>query len=185
MMTQIPVLFQPDDSTAPQVYRLIEHLDCYLASLYPAESNYLLAIETLQQPQVAFFTARVETGIEAGIETRMETTLEPPIKTALETMVVGCGALVNHGDYGELKRMYVLPEYRGLGIGSRLLAVLESWACDAGLSIIRLETGVAQPEALGLYQRSGYRPCEPFGDYQVDPLSIFLEKRLFPEISKS
>jgi putative acetyltransferase len=86
---------------------------------------------------------------------------------------------VNHkGEYAEIKRMYVMPEFRGLQLGRRLLEELEVWARDAGLKLARLETGIAQPEALGLYERAGYQRRGPFGSYPEDPLCVFMEKSL-------
>ncbi len=92
---------------------------------------------------------------------------------------VGCAALKLHGGaYGEVKRMFVAPSERGLGLGRRLLEQVEAEARAAGLPLLRLETGTAQPEALGLYRATGYRERGPFGDYGPDPLSVFMEKAL-------
>ena len=97
----------------------------------------------------------------------------------VDDAIAGCGAYVNHaGEYAEIKRMYVRPEFRGLKIGRRLLDALEARARAAGLHIARLETGVSQPEALGLYEEAGFRRRGPFGDYPADPLCVFMEKRL-------
>ena len=74
--------------------------------------------------------------------------------------------------------MFVRPQARGLGIGRRLLAALEAHAVAAGLTVLRLETGVSQPEALGLYEGTGYKRRGPFGSYTADPLSVFMEKWL-------
>jgi putative acetyltransferase len=74
--------------------------------------------------------------------------------------------------------MYIERTSRGLGIGRRLLARIESCATENGLAVLRLETGIRQPEAISLYQSSGYVEIEPFGDYRADPLSLFMEKRL-------
>ncbi len=67
---------------------------------------------------------------------------------------------------------------RGLGIARRLLEALEARAKAAGIGVLRLETGIYQPEAIGLYERAGYVRRGPFSDYPDDPLSIFMEKRL-------
>src|SRR5262249_25029573 len=93
--------------------------------------------------------------------------------------VAGCGAFVNQGgEYAEIKRMFVLPEFRGLRLGRRILEELESRIRAAGLSVARLETGGWQPEALRLYENSGYQRRGPFGDYPDDPLNVFMEKML-------
>ncbi|MEU4271032.1 GNAT family N-acetyltransferase [Streptomyces sp. NPDC026092] len=66
----------------------------------------------------------------------------------------------------ELKRMYVIPEARGLGLARRILAALENDARAAGRTRMVLETGTAQPEAIALYTSSGYEPCPKFGHYR-------------------
>jgi len=151
------LLIQSDDPASPEVGELIEQLDRYQAGLYPAASNHLVPAELLRRPDVVFLTAR------------------------LGGRVVGCGAFVNRGEYAEIKRMFVVPESRGKKVGRRLLDELERRARAAGLRLARLETGVAQPEALRLYERAGYRRRGPFGDYPEDPCSMFLEKALAGE----
>jgi putative acetyltransferase len=144
-----------EDPASPDVRSLIEALDAFLVSLYPPESNHLLPIDALRQPNVTFLTARST------------------------DRVVGCGALVNHdGEYGELKRMFVLPEFRGFKIGRRILEELEVRARSIKLPVIRLETGVSQHNALALYERAGYQRIGPFGDFYDDPLCVYMEKRL-------
>lgn len=69
----------------------------------------------------------------------------------------------------ELKRMYVAPEYRGRGVAKALLAAVEDAARQAGRKRIWLETGTAQPEAIGLYERSGYARIADFGHYKGYP----------------
>lgn len=66
----------------------------------------------------------------------------------------------------ELKRMFVIPEARGLGLARRVLAALEEDARTAGRSRMVLETGTAQPEAIALYTSCGYEPCAKFGHYR-------------------
>lgn len=137
------------------VLRLLKLSDAYAASLYPAESNHMLPIEELEADTVSFFVAR------RGDE------------------VLGCASLVRHEDgSAEIKRMYVDDSARGLRLGKRLLNELEAEATRLGVSAIRLETGIYQPEAIGLYRKAGYRDIPPFGGYKPDPLSLFMEKRL-------
>lgn len=139
----------------PGVVRLLELSDAYALSLYPAESNHLLDIASLEKPEVTMFVARHD-----GV-------------------VVGCCALVDGGDgSGEIKRLFVDPDRRGFGIAGRLLEALEAQARAVAIGVLRLETGIRQPEAIGLYERIGYVRRGPFADYPDDPLSLFMEKRV-------
>lgn len=88
------------------------------------------------------------------------------------------GALVLHGDWAEIKRMWVEPEARGQGLSKTILALFASKARVRGIRWLRLETGVDSHAALALYSRTGFVGCEPFADYQPDPLSVFMEKDL-------
>ncbi|MGW0533492.1 GNAT family N-acetyltransferase [Streptomyces sp. NPDC003032] len=79
----------------------------------------------------------------------------------------------------ELKRMYVTPEARGLGLARRILAVLEDDAKAAGRARMVLETGTKQPEAIALYLSSGYAPAPTkFGHYRFEELSLHYVKAL-------
>jgi GNAT superfamily N-acetyltransferase len=80
----------------------------------------------------------------------------------------------------ELKRMYVIPEARGLGVARRILAALEDDARAAGRTRMVLETGSKQPEAVALYTSSGYEPCAKFGHYRFHELSLCYAKALQP-----
>ena len=94
-------------------------------------------------------------------------------------MPVACGALRQlETDIAELKRVYVVPEFRRRGLARRLLAALEQRAADLGFRLIRLETGKRQPEAVALYEASGYRRIPPFGRHAGDPMSVCFEKAL-------
>jgi GNAT superfamily N-acetyltransferase len=78
----------------------------------------------------------------------------------------------------EVKRMFVEPDCRGRGIARRLLAELEECARRAGYSVARLETGVRQPEAIGLYESAGYRRIPNYGMYAGIADSACFEKSL-------
>lgn len=92
---------------------------------------------------------------------------------------VGCGGMKVHADgagWGELKRMWVAPAARGLGIGRRLLDYLEALARRRRLSAVRLETNKALKEAQSLYRGARYREVPPFND---EPYAHhWFEKRL-------
>jgi GNAT superfamily N-acetyltransferase len=101
---------------------------------------------------------------------------DPPVGAFLVAYVdhapAGCAGFrtfVDDETTAELKRMYVAPQYRGLGVAKALLQAVEDAARAAGRKRIWLETGTAQPEAIGLYQRSGYARIEDFGHYKAYP----------------
>jgi putative acetyltransferase len=92
---------------------------------------------------------------------------------------VGCGAVRKlDATTAELKRMYVSPSCRGLGLGRRILEALEAEARALGASRLVLETGARQTEAVALYERAGFTPTERFGEYVGSPLSLCMEKVL-------
>jgi putative acetyltransferase len=137
------------------VERLLEALDAYQSALYPPESNHFLDVEGLAAPNVRFFVAR-----RSG-------------------RALGCGALrIDASGYGELKRMFVSPEARGHKLGRRILDRIEEEARRERLRCLRLETGIHQAAALGLYRAAGYAERGAFGEYKPDPLSVFMEKSL-------
>lgn len=154
-MLKAPALhFEIDDPEAPEVAPLLLQLDGYLAELDPTGNIQPVPLAELKQPNVTFLTARVD------------------------GKPVACGAFVRHHDYVEVKRMYVLPACRGLGLGKQLLEALEAEVARSGGTLVRLETGTAQAEALELYERAGYRRCPPFGEHPSNPSSICMEKHL-------
>jgi len=92
---------------------------------------------------------------------------------------VACGAMrILNECEGEIKRMYVSPGYRKLGIGRVILDFLEVSAWNKGIRRLRLETGTAQPEAIGLYESAGYNHIEPYGEYVGNVHSVCFEKIL-------
>jgi putative acetyltransferase len=147
--------FTLENPDQPEIRDLLVASDVYMAGLYPAESNHLLEVTALQRSNVQFLVAR------------------------LDGAAVGCGAVVrSSGNWAELKRMFVSPAARGQKLGRQLLQHLETLARASGASLLRLETGIKQPEALALYRSAGFVEIEPFGSYLPDPLSLFMEKKL-------
>lgn len=134
---------------------LINELEEHLAPLYPAESRHGFSIEKLLAEDVPFFLLRHD-GTPAA-----------------------CGGVKLFGtEYGEIKRMYVRPQFRGMGFGKLMLNHLTDYAMANGVKLLRLETGIHQREAIALYERMGFRPIPPFGEYKEDPLSLFYEKQI-------
>jgi putative acetyltransferase len=148
---------EPTDPESDSAQALIAMSDTYMTALYPAESNHLESASALKAPNVLFLGCFVQ------------------------DQLVGCGAvkiLSDEGRYGELKRVFVLESHRGKGYSKAIMEKLEGHLKSSGIALARLETGIRQPEALGLYKRLGYIERAPFGAYADDPLSIFMEKRL-------
>jgi putative acetyltransferase len=77
--------------------------------------------------------------------------------------VVGCGGVAVFDDYAEVKRIYTRPTARGRGVAKALLYMIPDEARRANKSVLRLETGTYQREAIGLYERMGFRPRGPLG----------------------
>ena len=134
---------------------LITELEAHLELLYPPESRHGFSVDKLLAEAVAFFLLRTD-GTPAC-----------------------CGGIKLVGsEYGEIKRMYVRPQFRGLGFGKLMLNHLADYARSQDITLLRLETGIHQPEAIGLYERMGFYRIPPFGPYTDDPLSRCYEKRL-------
>jgi putative acetyltransferase len=143
----------------PELRDLIGELDTVLNAAYEPHQRHGLNIAQLFEPHVRFFIAR------------------------LDGAAVACGGVALFDGYAEVKRMYTRPAVRGRGVAKALLRQLEDEARAAGITMLRLETGQHQPEAVGLYRRAGFISCGPFGTYAEMPprdieLSLFFEKRL-------
>ena len=151
---RMTILEERPDS--PDATQLIMELDAVLNALpYPQESRHAFSIDKLLREGVVFFVIRYD-GQPAG-----------------------CGGLKLIGqEYGEVKRMYVRPAYRGLGLGKAILHRLAEYAQERHVSVLRLETGIYQPDAIGLYERFGFQRRPPFGEYKVDPLGVYFEKTI-------
>ena len=146
----------PVNPMLPEVLEMIAQLDALMHALYPIESAHLTEPAKLADAPNRFYGARVD-----GV-------------------IRGCGGfLVTDQGYGEVKRIFVSPKARGLGLGRAVMDHLEHEARSLGLSRLKLETGIYQPEALGLFEVCGYAVCERFGDYpDGDPNSIFYQNIL-------
>ena len=145
----------PERPNTADARALIDELEAHLATLYPRESRHGYSVEKLIAQGVAFFLVR-----DNGTP-------------------VGCGGIQLFGtDYGELKRMYVRPQFRGLGFAKLMLDHLADYARSRGVRLLRLETGIHQHAAIGLYERAGFQSIPPFGECRDDPVSKFYEKRI-------
>jgi putative acetyltransferase len=92
---------------------------------------------------------------------------------------IGCGAFKHYEEkQAEIKRMFVLPEYRGHGIGLNILKELELWAAELNYTTCILETGKKQPEAIRLYQKAGYSAIPCYGQYLHVENSVCMKKSI-------
>jgi GNAT superfamily N-acetyltransferase len=149
------VTITPERPDSVDAVALITELEAHLGPLYPCESRHGYSVAKLIAQSVAFFVLRAH---------------DSP---------VGCGGIQLFGtEYGELKRMYVRPSFRGLGYGKLLVDHLADYARTQGIGVLRLETGIHQAAAIRLYEGTGFRRVPPFGNYREDPLSLFFEKRI-------
>ena len=144
-----------EDPSQPEIVTLLRDGEAHSAKLYPPESNHHMPLSALRASNVRFFVVRDANG-----------------------RAVGTGALALNGASAELKRMWVIPQARRLGISKIILAALEARARSEGVRTLRLETGVENHAALGLYAKAGFKRRDPFGDYRADPLSVFMQKDL-------
>lgn len=138
---------------------LIGELDATLSANYPPGQRHGLKLDAIFQPHIRFYLAW------------------------RDNAAVGCGGVALFDDFAEVKRMYVRDAARGNGVAQAVLAQLEAAARDAGLPVLRLETGTEQHAAIRLYKRAGFTVCSAFGDYvamdtKLITTSVFMEKRL-------
>ena len=162
--TRADIQIEALDPADAEVQALVAASDAFYDGLYPEESSHLEALDDLTKPNVLFFGCR------------------------MDDILVASGAaklMDDDGDYAEIKRVFVLDAYRGQGLSAKIMNYLESELHRRGVGLLRLETGVLQPEALGLYRKLGYRERGPFGAYRADPLSVFMEKGIFVENASS
>ena len=151
----MPTTITLEQADSPDAVALITELEDHLSPLYAVESRHGFSIERLLAENVAFFVLRSD-GTAAA-----------------------CGGVKLYGgEYGEIKRMYVRPEFRGLGFAKLILNHLADYTQAQGVHVLRLETGIHQQEAVGLYESMGFYRIPPFGPYWDDPVSLCYEKQL-------
>jgi ribosomal protein S18 acetylase RimI-like enzyme len=151
----VPASITAERPDSPDAVQLITELQTHLESLYPPESRHGFSIDRLVAEGVPFFVLRAD-GQPAG-----------------------CGGIKFFGrEFGELKRMYVRPQFRGAGYGELLVTHLANHARAHGIPLLRLETGTHQLAAIRLYERVGFKRIPPFPPYFEDPNSRCYEMAL-------
>jgi putative acetyltransferase len=141
-----------------EVRELLAELDEALSG-YSPEQRHALSLDQLFEDNVRFFAVR------------------------LDGVAIGCGGVAFYDGFAEVKRMFTRPAARRKGVAAALLQRLEDEARAAGHSVLRLETGMYQDEAIGFYEREGFVLCEAFGSYldlspQALETSVFYEKQI-------
>ena len=107
-------------------------------------------------------------------------TIRNAIVCYVDDKAIGCGAFREYDESKvEIKRMFVLPQYRGHGIALKILNELELWAAEFNYRGYILETGKKQPEAIRLYQKAGYSMIPGYGQYLNVENSVCMMKTVF------
>jgi GNAT superfamily N-acetyltransferase len=137
------------------------------------------ALQLLQHLLVELTTRYPEEETDAAIPANIDGPGGAFVIAWLGDQSAGCGALrPMEPGVAEVKRMYVEPEARRRGVARKVLDTLESVAHERGYMTLRLETGIRQPEAIGLYESAGFRRIQCYGIYIDNPRSVCYEKRL-------
>jgi GNAT superfamily N-acetyltransferase len=139
-------------STHPGFVALVRHLDAYLARIDGDEHAFYAQYNKIAALQ------NVVVAMDGNVP-------------------IGCGAFKPFDENTvEVKRMYVLPEWRGKGVAAQVLGELEQWAAELGHSRCVLETGLRMPDAVAFYTKNGYARTENFGQYAGVENSVCFEK---------
>jgi GNAT superfamily N-acetyltransferase len=161
-------VLRPTPLDHPDALALVTRLQAYYRQIYGGHDDTPIDVTEFAEPGGCFVVGYVE-----GV-------------------AVACGGwrARDGGDFAlrpgdaEVKRMFVDPAQRGRGYGHAVLADLERTASQSGRRRMVLETGVSQPEAIGLYLRAGYVPMPPFGTYRDAPGSRHFAKSLRGETAR-
>ena len=151
------IVIRLDDLSSDEAQSIVrEHMAGMLDNT-PLKSVHALPLDKLRQPNITFWTAWVGTEL------------------------CGCGALqmIDH-QHGEVKSMRTREKFLRQGVGQVVLSHIVTEAITRGLKRLSLETGFAESfaAARSMYLRNGFEICSPFGDYKLDPHSVFMAKLL-------
>jgi putative acetyltransferase len=148
-----PVHIRVDDLRGPEIAELLAAHVAFCRAASPPESNHFLELDALRAPGVTFWSAWEG------------------------ARLLGCAALKEiDPTHGEVKSMHTAVEARGRGVGARLLEHAVDEARSRRYHRLSLETGSmdAFAAARALYVRFGFVECAPFGEYRLDPNSVFM-----------
>ena len=146
-----------------------------LQRTHPANTDFIHLVKQLDTflaildgEDHAFYNAFNNTGF-----------LKYAVVAYIDDKPVACGAIKEFNATAmEVKRMFTLPEWRGKGLATQILAELELWTKELGYTTCVLETGIRQPEAIALYEKCGYRRVPNYGQYAGVEASVCFEKKL-------
>jgi putative acetyltransferase len=137
------------------VRELVASLNDYLLKLTPPEFVFHLTVEQMAEADVTVWIAR-----DGG-------------------RAIGCGALKRHTSrIAEVKRMFTHEDYRGQGIGRRILGEILNAALDEDIEELVLETGDRHHAAWAIYEKAGFNRCGPVLDYPDSEYPVFYHKQL-------
>ena len=140
------------------VRALVSALNAFTFELTPAEYRHHMTVEQMAQPDTTLFVARATDGAPLGL-----------------------GALRRHANgVGEVKRMFVTPEARGLGVGGAIVREIEALAREEGFTRLVLETGSNFDAARRVYERAAFHTCDGVLDYPPSAWTAFYAKELAP-----
>ncbi|MGH1422123.1 MAG: GNAT family N-acetyltransferase [Hyphomonas sp.] len=146
-----------DDLNGPEIAALLQTHAELMLSQSPAESCHFLPIDGLRDPAVTMWSQWEGEAL------------------------LGCGALKDIGNgQGEIKSMHTRAAERGRGLGEQMLMHVMAEARARGMTALYLETGAPEGfiPARRLYEKHGFALCGPFGDYTLDPMSVFMSRAL-------
>lgn len=143
-----------EDPKTEDAAGILKDSHIFMQAMFSPDQNHFLTIDELCRDNILLFVGRVD-GVAAGT-----------------------GSLVIKDGYGEVKSMYTRSRFRGQGVADAVLNRIEREAHARNLPFLRIETGDLLHEAMRLYSRFGFYDRGPFGDYEDDGSSVFLEKSL-------
>ncbi len=150
-------------------------------------NNITLKRTNSSDPDFRLLVAELDAELRITYQELMDTYEQHNVIEVIDTVVVtyvsgqpaGCACFKDIGEQtGEVKRMYVQPASRGLGISAMMLKELDNWALSLGFATMLLETGEKQNIAINLYTRSGYKRVDNYGPYVNLPTSLCFGKIL-------
>ena len=154
---QMKIDIRLDDLSSKESQSIVrEHMEGMLANT-PIESVHALPLDKLRQPNITFWTAWIESEL------------------------CGCGALQTlDALHGEVKTMRTRAKFLRKGVAQAVLSHIINYASETGIKRLSLETGSSEVflAARAMYLKNGFGICGPFGDYKLDPHSVFMTKRL-------